>query len=412
MSSATGATTGIRWSSVLAVGLWGATVVIGFGAAVPLSMAVHDSWGSTVSHVAIVLAFASVGVVVAARQPRNLIGWALVGAGFFFTLSGAGTGYSLVDYRQHHGSLPLGALAILVVPGWAPAIILIAIGILVFPDGRLLAGRARWVVRGLVGVGAVWLAGAYGIAVDAILAHRVRLDSQGTLLQVDHPRGSWAWWGVAQDAFFAILVASFAFWVTVQLMQYRTLRGERRVQQQWLISGAVACVMSGFFTLLLSSGASPLAHAANDVATAGLAALPICIGIGILKFKLYEIDRVISRTLSYLLLTGLVVGVYAAIISLATRLLSFSSPVAVAASTLAAAALFNPLRHRLQRLVDRRFNRARYDAEATVAAFTARLREVVDADSVRGDLLQVVETTFEPAGVSFCAVGMGGTAEG
>ncbi|HLN05125.1 MAG TPA: hypothetical protein VK217_02520, partial [Acidimicrobiales bacterium] len=98
----------------------------------------------------------------------------------------------------------------------------------------------------------------------------------------------------------------------------------------------------------------------------GVAAFPISLGVAMLKYRLYEIDRIISRTLSYSIVTGLVVGVYVGIITLVTRVLGFSSPVAVAASTLAAVALFNPLRHRVQHVVDRRFNRARYDAEATI----------------------------------------------
>ena len=115
----------------------------------------------------------------------------------------------------------------------------------------------------------------------------------------------------------------------------------------------------------------------------GVIALPVGIGIGILKYRLYEIDRLISRTLSYLIITGLLVGVFVGIVVLTTDVLPFSSPVGVAASTLAAAALFNPLRLRVQRLVDRRFNRARYDAEAIVAAFTMRLRDAVDLETVR-----------------------------
>ena len=105
----------------------------------------------------------------------------------------------------------------------------------------------------------------------------------------------------------------------------------------------------------------------------GVAALPVSIGVGILKYRLYDIDRIISRTLAYALVTGLLVGVYAGLVLLATEVLRFTSPVAVAASTLAAAALFNPVRRRVQRMVDRRFNRARYDADAAVAAFATRL---------------------------------------
>jgi len=137
-----------------------------------------------------------------------------------------------------------------------------------------------------------------------------------------------------------------------------------------------------------------------DVATIGIAALPASIGVAILKYRLYDIDRIISRTLGYAIVTGLLVGLYAGLVQLATRVLSFHSSVAVAASTLAAAALFNPLRRRVQLMVDRRFNRARYDADRTVAAFAARLKDAVDLDSVRDDLAGVVQDALEPVHVS------------
>ncbi len=138
----------------------------------------------------------------------------------------------------------------------------------------------------------------------------------------------------------------------------------------------------------------------GEILGIGLAALPVGIGVGILKYRLYDIDRIISRTLAYAIVTGLLVGVYAGLVLLATRVLPLSSPVAVAASTLAAAALFSPLRRRVQRAVDRRFNRARYDADQTVAAFGARLKDAVDLDTVRDDLAGAVHQALEPAHVS------------
>jgi hypothetical protein len=131
-----------------------------------------------------------------------------------------------------------------------------------------------------------------------------------------------------------------------------------------------------------------------------LIALPVSIGVGILRYRLYDIDRIISRTLAYAIVTGLLVGVYTGLVLLTMHLLTVSSSAAVAASTLVAAALFNPLRRRVQHAVDRRFNRARYDADRTVAAFAARLKDAVDLDSVRNDLTEVVRRTLEPAHVS------------
>ena len=132
----------------------------------------------------------------------------------------------------------------------------------------------------------------------------------------------------------------------------------------------------------------------------GIAALPVCIGVAILRYRLYDIDRIISRTLAYAIVTGLLVGVYAGLVLLATHVLSVSTPVAVAAATLAAAALFNPLRRRVQRTVDRRFNRARYNADSIVEAFAAQLKGAVDLDTVRNDLAGAVHQALEPAHVS------------
>jgi hypothetical protein len=141
------------------------------------------------------------------------------------------------------------------------------------------------------------------------------------------------------------------------------------------------------------------------VAAIGFTALPVSMGIAILKYRLYDIDRVISRTLAYALLTGLLIGVYAGLVLLTTRVLAVSSSVAVAASTLAAVALFTPLRRRVQRTVDRRFNRARYDADRMVAAFAARLTGAVDLDMVSADLTGVAHAALEPAHVSVWIAG-------
>jgi len=128
--------------------------------------------------------------------------------------------------------------------------------------------------------------------------------------------------------------------------------------------------------------------------------IPLACAVAVLKYRLYEIDRIISRTLAYAIITGLLVGVYAGLVLLTTQGFRIQTPAAVAASTLAAAALFSPLRRRVQLSVDRRFNRARYDADQTVAAFAARLKDAVDLDSVRDDLAGVVHQALQPAHVS------------
>jgi hypothetical protein len=186
----------------------------------------------------------------------------------------------------------------------------------------------------------------------------------------------------------------------VQVPRYRRSAGERRQQFKWLYTGAAIFVVS-VISAVITSGSSGLDLAVNNVIVpVGFAILPVCVGVAVLRYRLYEIDRIISRVISYAIITAVLAGVFAGLVLLATVVLPFKTPVAVAAATLAAAALFNPLRKRVQHAVDRRFNRARYDADQTVAAFAARLKDAVDLDSVRDDLAGVVHQALEPAHVS------------
>jgi hypothetical protein len=160
----------------------------------------------------------------------------------------------------------------------------------------------------------------------------------------------------------------------------------------------VAVALVPAVTLSLTPGMA--ARLASGALFAVVLAMPAAVGVAVLRYRLYDIDRVISRTLAYTIVTGLLAGVYAGLVLLATGVFGVRTPVAVAAATLAAAALFSPVRRRVQHRVDRRFNRARYDAEATVAAFAARLKDAVDLNAVRDDLASVVRAALEPAHVS------------
>ena len=165
--------------------------------------------------------------------------------------------------------------------------------------------------------------------------------------------------------------------------------------------------MGGVLGVWLSSNPSAIVRIIASVGIIVVLALPVSVGVAILKYRLYDIDRIISRTLAYAIVTGLLIGVYVGVVLLATRVLPFHTPVAVAGATLLAAALFNPLRRWVQRIVDRRFNRARYDADRTIAAFSARLQDAVDLDTARADLLDVVHQVLEPAHVSVWIRGRG-----
>jgi hypothetical protein len=342
----------------------------------------------------------AVGTLVAVRRPGNPIGWLLLGCGFFFSLEASASAYSILEYRFHHGTLPLGRLGIALQPAWAAGMVLVAGCLWLFPDGQLPSGRWRRTGGTLFGAGLLFAALMFVPWILVAGGRVVRVDASGTPAVIDHPAGAMLTWTVVENVGFFALLLSWVVWLAVQIPKYRRSGGERRLQLKWLYSGAAVFVVCLGISVLQVGGA-----VTGDVVAPGVAALPVALGTGILKFRLYEIDRIISRTLSYALVTGLIAGVYVGIVTLATDVLPFSSSAGVAASTLIAAVSFNPLRRRVQRVVDRRFNRARYDTEATVAAFSGRLRESVDLPAVRTELIAAVHQAFEPAHVSVWVTG-------
>ena len=343
--------------------------------------------------VPVVVVYAAVGFVVARRQPGNPIGWILITWIVVFLLSGVAGGYAALYYRFGHHGLPLAPVAVVLGPLWAPALLLFPVVILLFPDGRLAARRWRWVLRAYVVAGALASAALFAPAVTAVARHDVRIDAAGNLISTGRPHGGLL--AVAAPLGLGLILVIVLSFVAHQVFSWRRATGEQRQQLKWLATGAAVTLVVVAASLGFSS-----TSVVGEILGIGLAALPVGIGVGILKYRLYEIDRIISRTLAYAIVTGLLVGVYAGLVLLATEVLRFHSSVAVAMSTLAAAALFSPLRRRVQRTVDRRFNRARYDADQTVMAFAARLKDAVDLDSVHDDLVAVVEKTLEPAHMS------------
>ena len=348
---------------------------------------------STGPIVPIVVVYAAVGVVIARRQPRNPIGWILITFIVVFLVSNDVGSYAALYYRFGHHGLPLAAAGVILQPLWAPALLLFPLAILLFPDGRLASRRWRWVLTAYAVAGACVSAALFRPAIAAVADHDVRLDAFGDVLSKGHSHG-----GPLAAAEVLGLVFILVIWLSFiahQVLSWRRATGERRQQLKWLASGAAVTVIVVAASFGISS-----TSIAGEILGLGLAALPVGIGVGILKYRLYDIDRIISRTLAYAIVTGLLIGVYAGLVLLATRILTFHSTVAVAAATLAAAALFSPLRRRVQHAVDRRFNRARYDADEAVAAFASGLKDAVHLDSVRDDLTGIVQQTLEPAHVS------------
>ena len=342
-------------------------------------------------------AFGVVGFVLAWRKPRNPLGWCLLGLAVAGAFSQDGSFYAIAAYWVRRGTLPLGWVAMIAQPGWAIAIVLIGLAVLIFPDGTLPSARLRWVLWLYLAMGLTWMVSAYVLTVDAIVRHDIRVDSGGNLLALDNGSASPAWWNLLQDVLFVALALSLLLSLAGQVASYRRSSGERRQQLKWLLGGFAAALAGAALTVTLQDGTGFWSVVAHVTTLVIFFAVPVSMGVAILKYRLYDIDRVLSRTLAYAIVTGLLIGVYAGLVLLAQQVLRFSSPVAVAASTLAAAALFNPVRRRVQHGVDRRFNRARYDADQTVAAFAARLQDAVDLDTVRGDLAGVVQTALEPA---------------
>jgi MFS family permease len=347
---------------------------------------------STGPIVPVVIIYAAVGVVVARRQPRNPIGWILLTFIIVFVFSSAVGSYAALYYRFGHHGLPFAAAAVILQPSWAPALLLFPLVILLFPDGRLASRRWRWVLTAYAVLGAIATVALFSPAVAAVADHDVSLDAYGDVITKRHTGGALA---AAEVLGLALIAAIWLSFVIHQGLSWRRATGERRQQLKWLASSAAVTLL----VLAASFGVSSTSIS-GEVLGMGLGVMPAGIGVAILKYRLYDIDRIISRTLAYAIVTGLLVGLYAGLVLLATHVLSISSPVGVAASTLVAAALFNPLRRRVQHVVDRRFNRVRYDADEAVAAFAARLKDAVDLDSVRDDLAGVVQQTLEPAHLS------------
>jgi hypothetical protein len=364
-------------------------------ATIPLSILARENVDGSIALV-IGIPAAAVGIVVARRLPRNPLGWLLLAIGTCLIVANDGSDYALLAYRLGY-HLPLGLLALGLNQFWTPAIELLGLVILLFPDGRL-ASRfwvgALWAYCTIFVFEVVALAVATG---QALAVGPVHVDSTGGLAATDTPSG---WYAAAFHIGGLMLLAFMLSFIGRQVLSWRRSSGERRQQLKWLASGAaitVACLIVG---VAAQAAPSALVRSVGGATWFGFAALPVSIGVGILKYRLYEIDRIISRTLAYAIITALLVGVYAGLVLLATHVLGVTGPVAVAACTLIAAALFAPLRQRVQRAVDRKFNRARYDADRTVAAFAASLKGSVDLDTVRGDLAAAVQAALEPAHVS------------
>jgi hypothetical protein len=325
-------------------------------------------------------AFATVGALLAWKRPENPIGWLLSATGLVVAVAAFG------EFLAHFPRTQT-------LSNWLGFLFLLGFGlcvfvVLLFPSGHLPSPRWR-PVAWAAGVGLAWWVLGCAFAPTIITFSPTTRNPIG----VTGPAGNFfkllALAGAGLTAATGLAaVISLAF-------RYRRAGTAERAQLKWLVYVAAVIVVALIASLPVASS-----DLQNAIGSGAVALVPIAIGIAVLRYRLYDIDRIVSRTVAYAVVTGLLIGVYAGLVLLATQVLGIHSAVAVAGATLVAAALFAPVRRRVQHRVDRRFNRARYDAETTVAAFAGRLKDAVDLDTVRTDLARVVQAALEPAHVT------------
>jgi hypothetical protein len=361
--------------------------VVALGVAISPS-ALQDGLGPFLAYAVFVLAFATVGALVASRRRRNPIGWLLLGAGLTYVVGGVTV--TAAEHGEPGTWQTLGA--------WVGSWVWMAgigpvgtFGLLLFPNGRLPSRRWRpvaWLAAGGIAAVLVGLATAPGRFEDTRVENPVGLDGIGWLP------------GVLTTVGAAGLIAALIGSIASLRARYRGGRPDERQQLKWLLY-AGSIVFAGVLVSLPveSIGGEAAVNVSNAITTLTVATVPIAMGVAILRHRLYDVDLVIRRTLVYGVLTATLAGAYLGTVLL-VGLAVGRTGLAVAVSTLAVAGLFRPALARIQAVVDRRFYRRRYDAARTLEAFGGRLREEIDLEALGADLRHVVRDTVQPAHVS------------
>ena len=390
--------TGVVWAAAIAafgLGLVGLVEVIPSGLANTLYVVVS---------LVVVVSTVTVGSVLVTRLPRHIVGWLLLGGGLTLAVS-TGTG-ALADFglNVHPGSIPGGIWFAIISAATGGSFIGLIAGFvpLFFPTGHLPSPRWRVVLP---------------IAIVPTVSPVVT-NLFGPLTPGTYPAGvvnPLAFGGVGGQlvatlsAISGVLGVVALVLVVVSLaVRYRRAQGIERAQLKWFAYVGLVVVPTFLVAIVASGGGAsgPLAILANFawvLALGGLALLPVTIGIAVLRYRLYEIDRLISRTIAYGVVTAILAALFVAVVLAVQTVLgpvTGSNTVAVAGSTLLVAALFQPVRRRVQAIVDRRFNRSRSDAERTTAAFAGRLRDEFDLEQLRDETVRTVSTALQPRSVS------------
>jgi hypothetical protein len=397
VSLATGPATGRRWPAVLAWAVAGLTVASLVSAFRLLSLVwLEDSSNAaptlaTIAPVTLaVVSAATVGALVASRRPAHPVGWLLLGVGLAVATNALVEPYVKYGLLIRPGSVP-GAryLVPILYSNYPVGLACAGFVLLLTPTGSLPSPRWRW-----------WARAAAAAPVLIVLGFAAQPDP----LAPDYLGNPLAVPALAP----ALLVAALAGMAVVGVgllagavslvLRFRRARGVERQQLRWLALAAAlasALLPAGLVAVFLGRDAVVLASLSLC-----LALLPLATGAAILRYRLYDLDRIISRTLAYGLLTVLLGGSYAAVVLGLGQLLGQDSSLVVAAATLAVAAVFQPARRRIQQAVDRRFNRRRLDAARVIQAFSTRLRDQVDLDGLTAELLEVVDQTMQPTRAS------------
>jgi hypothetical protein len=361
----------------------------------PVAVVVADaalgwmSGGSYAVYAPAVVAFVAVGWLLCDRRPENVIGPLMLAFALIFAI------YFPIDLLIRLGSPspPVLVAASFSAASDAPGFIIVAVILILFPDGRLPGHRWRWVPVAAVG----------GI-VSAFVGFTLNEGPLTAFPDVENPLGVPGYPGAAiGEIGYLCLIALLIGAVAALVTRWRRGTATERAQVKWI--GAAALVFAIMEAINLATFATfdasdPFgAHVATILASVATALIPIAIGIAILRYRLYDIDRVISRTIGWAIVSGLLVAVFVGgVFALQAILAGFTQgeTLAVAASTLVAFALFQPLRRRVQRIVDHRFDRARYDGERTAAAFAERLRDEIDLARLRESLALTARDAVRP----------------
>lgn len=375
----------------LARALWILTMVFG------ISALVFSLWGSkslgtvplTVSISPTAIAIATIGYLVASRRSSNAIGWIYLGCGLWL-----GAAMLIIVYGVHATVTTQGGFG--GTPAvwfsnwwWVPVIsVMWTYPFLLFPDGHLLTRRWRPVAWAAGVISLVW-------SVGVAFSGTEYSDLSGRLVPNPYSPGALTGFFDGLQSVGALFLGVLVCSVASLVLRFRRSGAQVRAQIKWLILAGAASAAFWIQALTTTWTTSD-----SFFLSLVLVLMPLAMGVAILRYRLYDIDRIISRTTSYVVVTALLVLVYLIVVAAVSQLLpnSSSNALAVAAATLAAAALFRPVLTRVQRSVDRRFNRSRYDAQRTLDAFAVRLRDSNDPDRVAADLIEVVDRIVEPSG--------------